>query len=388
MSFMNVSSLFRRDPSASQVDSVAPFGKFYAPRWFIIMVFGLFHRRAFYRQLRVFSLATSPLADTLLNLSQQAREAGQAYLWYALNDIYLNMGEGTNFALALEDWCPPSEILLISSGSGGNKLLADAILRVLKRQKDMANIRTSFIFVMLEPGTVLVGTYFLMIWMATQFLSQLLSTTRGIDPSRFTGEAHQLVVLGEFGQGWHAIIPPAFAAGIVGLIVWSFPRWVGGVRRYFDLIPPWSIYRAVQGAGWMQSFAMLSESKVPYVKIMSDTAALAPPWLRERLLAARRLMITPGMPVGSALAATGYNFPSKSVALNLKAFGARPSFPDALSEVAEEWFTTIVDNMKLASSIVAIVTMLVATMSIIWLFQSANDLFSQVTTMLRSQYGG
>jgi type II secretory pathway component PulF len=388
MSGINVANVFQWPRRRRPVDSRAPFGKNLYPVWFISFIFQAFYRRSFYQQLRVFSLAQTPLAETIATLRDQAREAKQALLWYVLNDMYTKMGDGRAFARVLEGWCPASEVLLVSAGSGGNRLLAEAITRVLKRQKDMSEIKMTFIVVLLEPTVVFLGTYGLIVWMSTSFLDAILKLTRGIDTEQFTGLAHSLVVVGELGRGWHAFIPPAVLILISIVIGWSMSRWTGSSRRYFDGVPPWSIYRSIQGAGWMQSFAMLAESKVAFERIMLDTSELASPWLKERIVAARHLMVRPGMSVGEALASTGYDFPSKAVALNLKAFGARPSFPDALSEVAEEWFTTIVANMKTASMILGMVSLMLSTLGIMWVFQASNDLFNQVSIILRAKYGG
>jgi len=369
-----------------KVTARQPLGPIWYPKFYTLMIFRIVHRRSFYQQLRVFALAGNPMALTIATLRDQAVESAQLCFWYVLNDIYEQMEEGKYFALALSGWCPQSEILLISSGAGGSKQMAEAISRVLSVQKKLADMRGTFIFVMMEPTAVFLGTYGLIVWMASSFLNQMLAMIPNVDVTQFTGPAHQLVVIGELGSGYRAFLPPILFIALAYLIAWSFPRWTGKTRKFFDNIPPWSIYRSVQGAGWMQTFAMLAQSKVNYSNIMRETAALGTPWLRERILAARALMTKPGLPVGAALWASGYNFPSKTIAQNLKAFGARPAFAEALSEVADEWFDSIVSNMKATSMVTSIVTMIVATLAILWLFGASNALFTQVTTLLRSRY--
>ena len=359
----------------------------FIPRLVVRLLFGLLNRRAFYQQLRVFSLSNTPIAETIAELRIQAEEGKQKILWYVLNDIQNGLRAGLSFAETLREWCPQSDLLLLTAGGSSNKLMADAISRILKRSLGISEMWSALIFVMVEPSIVLFGTYGLVIWMSTTFLQKLLAEVPGVNADEFTGLAHQIVVVGEFGKGIGALFPPALFIAAMMLIFWSFPRWTGSVRKYFDVIPPWSIYRAVQGAGWMQSFAMLAQSKVAYQKIMKDTATLASPWLKERIITARQLMTNPGLPVGEALWASGYGFPSKKVALNLKAFGARPGFEDALGEISDEWFRSTINSVKVASMILGIVTMLVSTIAILWVFQSSNALETQLTTILKLKYG-
>ena len=388
MAMLSLSSLFPRRAQARPAKKNLPFGRVRYPVWYARAIFGIAHRRDFYRQLRISSLAQTPLAETIKDLRQQATDTRQKLYWFVLNEIDAKMSDGAPFSAALQDWCPSSEILLLSSGRGGARSLADAITRVLRMQKGLAEMRGTLVSVMLEPTFIVLGTYGLVVWMATNFVHALLAVTRGLPDSDFTGLAHQLIVVGELGSGWRVLIPPGILLAAAGLVFFSFSRWTGALRKYADSIPPWSLYRSVQGAAWMQSFSLLAESKVDYQKIMKDTAALGTPWLRERVLAARHLMIRPGMPVGSALWSTGYNFPSRDIALNLKSFGARPGFAEALSEVADEWFEAIVTTVKQVSVLMGILTMVLSTIAILWTFQASNDLQSQVTSILRSQYGG
>jgi type II secretory pathway component PulF len=358
------------------------------PQWYVKIAFGALYRRSFYQQLRVFSLAGLPLDESISDLRQQAADAKQWILFQVYDDIRDKLRRGVAFAPSLQTWCPPSEILLIASGKGGSKSMAEAITRVLKMQTGIAEMRVTLFTVMMEPTIILLGTYGLVIWMSTHFVDALLATSRGINAADFTGAAHELVAVGEFGGGFQAVLPPVAAISLGALILFTLPRWTGALRRYADDLPPWSIYRAVQGAGWMQAFSMLAQSGVPYEKILFDTAGLGTPWLRERILAARFLMVRRGLAVGDALAATGFNFPSKAIVLNLKAFGARRGFDEALAEVADEWFKSIVAAVKQSASLMGMLTMVLTTAVILWIFQASNAMTNQMTTLLRSQTGG
>lgn len=355
--------------------------------WLAKRIFNLSYRRRFYQRLRIITLGGIPLEEGVQEMRQQALETRQKAFWQMFDDVHRKMSRGAAFAETLRDWCPPTEALLIGSASGGNKSMVNAIDKVLTLQDGISDMRTAIMTVMLEPVIILLGSYGLVIWMATSFLHQILSVARGISTSQFTGLAHQLVVVGEFGGGFKSLIPPALFILLVVVIVMSMPRWTGTLRKYTDDIPPWSIYRAIQGAAWMQSFAMLADAGMTYDDILQETARMGTPWLRERLYAARGFLMR-GMPVGAAFWATGYNFPSKEVAQDLKAFGARTGFESALGALANEWLKQTVQRVKSASIFMGLFSMLASTASILWIFEASNALVSQLTQIMRSMAGG
>src|SRR3546814_14515931 len=47
---------------------------------------------------------------------------------------------------------------------------------------------------------------------------------------------------------------------LVAIIIWTLPRWTGVVRLRFDEIPPWSMYRMIEGTGFMLSASALIQA--------------------------------------------------------------------------------------------------------------------------------
>lgn len=311
--------------------SRAPFGRNRNPLWMLKLNFSLFYCKDFYRQLRMNTLAEITFADTITVLMDQAAETNQAVYWHILKIMAGDLERGFSLTETLAQWCPASDLLLISSGGERPKLMAEALSRVLKMQEGRTEMRVALMMTMLDPAIVLVATYGMTVWMATSFVDEIMAAAQHVDPNELTGLGRQLLILGEYCRGWHILVPPFIFFAVVALVLWSMPRWTGPSRKFFDNIPPWSIYRAIQGAGWMQGFAMLAEQKVVYTKILAETARIGTPWLNERCQAALRLMNRSGLTIGDALWKTGYNFPNKRIALNLKFMGTRPGFADVMT---------------------------------------------------------
>lgn len=381
--FDGITSIFR-GKDKSQISSRAPFGKNRTPLWLLKFTFRSVYCKDFYRQLRLNTLAELTFAETISTLMDQAAETNESVYWHILKIMADDLTRGFSLTETLAQWCPASDLLLISSGGDRPKLMAEALARVLRMQAGRSEMIVALMMTMLDPAVVILATYAMTIWMATSFVNEILAAAQHINPDELTGLARQLLILGEYCQGWRVLVPPALFYLIVWGVIWSMPRWTGRARKYFDNIPPWSIYRAIQGAGWMQGFAMLAEQKVVYSKILAETARIGTPWLSERCLAALRLMNRSGLPIGDALWKTGYNFPNKRIALNLKFMGTRPGFSDVMTQISTEWYQSLINNMKMTSNLMAIFSLLISTAALAWVTQASSDLQNQVAALLRS----
>ncbi len=349
--------------------------------------FGMSYRRKFYQRLRIISVASVPLKEGVEELRKQAMESGQTAFMQMLDDVYQKMVRGALFSDAIADWCPSVDRLLLASSTGGNRSMTTVVDQILHLQDGVAEMKGSLLSVLTEPTMILLGTYGLILWMSSSFMTKLLAAAPGVTPAMFTGPAQQMVAVGRFASGVGAFALPMGILAFFLLIRWSMPNWKGRVRTWFDNIPPWSVYRSIQGASWMQSFAAMAQSGITYEDILQETSNRASPWLRERLLAARERLMS-GSSLGEAFWATGYQFPSKGIAADLKAFGSRTGFDQALGSLADEWFSGTVKSVKGASFFVGLFSMLASTLAILWVFTSSNAMINQLTQIMRNLHGG
>ena len=63
---------------------------------------------------------------------------------------------------------------------------------------------------------------------------------------------------------WLALV----GAAAVAAMIWTLPRWVGPMRAKADKLPPWSLYRLVNGAGFMLSCSALVKAGVQIPEIL------------------------------------------------------------------------------------------------------------------------
>ncbi|EQD78485.1 type II secretion system protein, partial [mine drainage metagenome] len=100
-----------------------------------------------------------------------------------------------------------------------------------------------------------------------------------------------------------------------------------------------SLYRLLQGGGWIMAFASLVQSGYTHESAIRSLAEHAKPWLRARLEGILILM-GGGLNVGSAMRGTGYGFPDEGVIDALEDYAGLNNFDRALMRVAERWIAS------------------------------------------------
>lgn len=96
-----------------------------------------------------------------------------------------------------------------------------------------------------------------------------------------------------------------------GWTVWSLPNMTGLLRKkVLDNLPPWSLYREIQGVAFMLNYSALTRAQVNAEGALLLLMKNASPWLHERLRETLKLLRR-GRNLGQALDQNGYHFPSR-----------------------------------------------------------------------------
>jgi type II secretory pathway component PulF len=279
--------------------------------------------------------------------------------------------------------------MILEGSGGGFDAIVQAIDRVIALQEGVGEMKGALVASLAEPGLLLAATYATTIWMAITFETQVFAAVGGnIPPSTFTGVARQLLEVGNFGQSIWGWLAPIVVLALLVLMVWRLPRGKGWFRNLLDRIPlfPWSIYRSVQGAAWLQSFAMLSQSGFSHLQVLERMSVSASPWLREKLNSAA-FFVKRGEKIGMALRLAKIDFPSKEVIDDLVAFGSRPGFEEALQRLGEAWMKQTTRNVKGLAAALGMIAMVLSAGAILWIALGSQDLIQQMGNYLQSRAG-
>lgn len=276
-------------------------------------------------------------------LYQQASKEGKRKsdpLAIAIDSWRQAYRNGRPFGQALDGWAPLGERMLVEAGETGSRL-DDALYNVIKLAENSKAISGALIGGLSYPLILLL----MVAGMLQLFGGQVIPTFAQIMPmEQWTGMAAGMRVMADIADRW--LLPIGIGA-ITFAIVFAFsaPRWTGPIRVFFDKVPPWSIYRLVQGGGFLMSVASLVGIGVSVPEVLRKIRRNASPWMRERIDSALR-HVNSGANLGDALHKGNYGFPDQQVVEDLRIYASLSSFDESLKSVADEWIETGVDKIK------------------------------------------
>jgi type II secretory pathway component PulF len=237
---------------------------------------------------------------------------------------------GTSFAAAMRQWIPAEEYTLFDAAeeSGRIKEALGIAARLDRMRRSMIK---EVIGGMVNPLILFAVLYGLLWFLGGSVMGPVVKIAQHVQLSAI---GNAVVAMGKITRSWLFAVSPLIFVFLIALALWSLPRWTGEVRKFFDHIPPWSIYRNMQGAIWLSSYAALVGAGMAERDALARLIAGGVPWVVERLRKMRKNMLA-GLSSGRALDATGDRFPDQDTIDDMVILADYPDFSEKLSDLSE-----------------------------------------------------
>jgi Type II secretory pathway, component PulF len=160
------------------------------------------------------------------------------------------------------------------------------------------------------------------------------------------------------------------------------PRFTGPVRVTLDKLPPWSIYRIVNGAGFLLSMGALVAAGVQSARALEKLRKNASPWLKERLDATLKHVYS-GSNVGRAMQRAGYSFPDEEIIEDLCAYADLPAFTEMLETLGKEWMSESVELISAQARVLNTIALMAMAGVVAWIFSGMFDIQQQITSSVQ-----
>ena len=241
--------------------------------------FGVRERKRFYEKLERFTRRGHPQEVALVGMWQRCLRTKDVRRHMFL-DMLTDLKEGKPFSEAVAPFIPPSERLMVKSGELVGEyaqgfrqaaVIADGVGRMHGALR--AQLAYPIVLLTAGAGALLVAAY-----MIIPSMMQVAPDVAGWPPvSRALYDMSWIVR----HVGWFVLI---VLIGGATLITWKMPSWMSPTRRRFDKhVPPWTMYRAYQGAAFLLAFGSLTQTGRPVSESLRDIASVAGPWLRSHI---------------------------------------------------------------------------------------------------------
>lgn len=287
-----------------------------------------------------------------------------------------NLERGMSFHEATRGWVPMNETLLLTLGDVSK--LSIALENIGRVVEGTEKIKRSMLSAVAYPLFLLALTFGIII-MVGLYLVPPLADAAGADIV-WRGTAASLVWLSAFAaQYWFVFV---FAFMVAVFVIWtSLPNWSGGLRRMFDKLPPWNMYKIQVSVGWLMSVSAMVAAGGTIPVILRMLADNSNKYLRD-ILERTLHFIANGDNLGVALLNANRDFPNEEIVGDLAIYSDMNGFDENLMKIANDYLDESVRKMEAISSTLNSIGILLVSVIIGWVVFGTFQMQDQITAVL------
>lgn len=250
------------------------------------------------------------------------------------------MRNGSPLSDAVAGWVPAQERMMLAAGERSGRL-ESALISNTEVMVAQAEIRSAIIGGITYPVMLVMmafGMLYLFGFKLVPAFGQMVSD------DKWTGAAAAVVSVSHWVQDW-LWLPGMSVLVLTAACLWAMPNWVGVSRVKFDALPPFSIYRLIQGCSWIISLAAMVEAGERIEEAVKSLGKNSSPWLALRNAAILNGLRS-GYNIGDAMVRSGTGFPDPEVIDDVSVYATVGGIDQALKMVSREWIKGSVDAIR------------------------------------------
>lgn len=326
-----------------------------------------------FRQYLLDGLSAEETFNKLIaNYTRRGKKPGNP-IGKILTECSQNLRAGFSLSDSLREWLPDQEFSIIEACEVSGNLnegflnamfIAEGTSKMLRAVKTAALIM-SYMFSLAFSVIIL-------------FCLLLVPTIKSSVPL----EKWNMVQLGVWyfyvliTEYWY-LLAVAFVVTLYAIFK-SLKNWRGNIRFIVDHIPPYSIYKRVNGAVFIINVNAMLSAGIPMedtIRRMVDSCRS--PWLLERLKSTLNAINQGEENLGTALDVTGYEFPSEEAIIKMQSLFETSNREGSLKRYANKWLEKTINAVETTGEIIRNVSIIGCALIIVLLIVVMYDLLQQ-----------
>lgn len=268
--------------------------------------------------------------DKMANI-EKSRNSKRSPLYKAYSLMMKRLALGKKLGDLFDDIAPVEERMVINAVSSNN------LKNCFKAAIDIATVtrkmNRSFYGALIYPAVLFTLAYaFLIVFAAYLMPSFIQSIPQTNELSTFTKFG---ISLSHNVKYW-VPISLSIIFGLVLTIIIALPNWKGYLRKNFDNVPPFNMYRLKVGCGFLIAVAGLIRGGVKLDQAMGQMTKYAKPYLRHRISSVL-FYIKRGVNLGVALTKTKLDFPDPDMVDRIGVYAIGNNFANRMDILAKEF---------------------------------------------------
>lgn len=301
-----------------------------------------------------------------------------------LRYVMYSLSEGKTFSDGLAPFIPLSELLIIRAGEARGELSA-ALFKAAKTVRSVKSIRSAVMGAMAKPA-IFTTLLFSAMYIVGVFVVPKVAAVLPSD--EWKGGAAALAAIGNWTASFYFPLTIGLIALFVFLLTLTLKRWSGPWRTKLDKVPPYSLYRILQGAGWMTTLSAMLQSGRSIRATLQDLEDLARRDGNMYLTTRTQRIVMENERgsenIGIAMEKAGVNFPDEEIISDMVMQSSLANFDERIGIIAEQWISDSVERVQRISSILTAVSMLAVGAFIVTFVMGVLSLNQQIAASMQA----
>ncbi len=322
--------------------------------------FNIDRRIRFYRKMIQFAKDGLSLDRSIQIINKRYKNSKDSLALMTGEWIALGARHGMSMSVA-RGWIPEAELTLITAGEASNDL-ATGFTEAEKLAVTSQAIKKE-IFAAIGMPLFSVALLVVLLMGFRLGLGPMLLEMSALE--KWPGFARTLYGLtGFIYHFWWAIAGVLVAAYF--FISWSMPNLTGESRRMLDYIPPWSIYRVIQAASFMNGIAGLLKQGKDMDTALREFSKTSSPYVK-RFIHAIQTKKASGMSEAEAI---DVGLLDKETAGDIVDVGASNGMDQVMQSLGDDSLNKAISSVRAKSSVLKFVIIFLVGMFVFWIFSS------------------
>lgn len=342
---------------------------------FVQLQFTTAVRLGLYRKIASFLNQGVSLDDTLKNLSKQYKKLNKNDVRVlAIDDWLSRMDKGDAFSQALKGWSPSSEIMLLRSGETGDSLV-EAFESAITGTEAIKRIKDTLVAQSTYPLILLIALFGIILFYAFTVIPELALLD---DPENWPSSPRAFHDMSMFVKDYYYIVFSIL--GILAIVVsTSMGRFTGFLRKYFDKMPPWSIYKSFQSSVFLISLSAMLRSGIPLLTAIEELSSQSGKYTKsfmDKMIVDMKRSMSNGEVLNNG-------FLDTEIGIDVEIFSETSDFATAMDEVGREAIEVSIKKITAGTSTMRNLVLIGVAGYLGWSFTSIREL----TTSIAQQVG-
>lgn len=286
-----------------------------------------------------------------------------------LNEWNQSISNGKSLSATMEEWVPPSEIMVIRAGEKSGNLpnaFRNAVI-ITESSKKMVGALTSE---MGYPIFLLIMLFGLIYMFSVNIVPKLTAVAA---PENWPDVSYNLYLMASFVQTkWWVVLMCMFLTGY--FVSWSLPRLVGGPRKYLDKIPPWSIYRTFQSSAFLVSVSAMLKTGIPIFEAIDDMKSMSKPYVKDHLDTIIKKLDT-GRSIGKSM---NSGFLDTETGMDVEIYAELRGLDKSMEKIGLNAIENSINTIKTAAAIIKNTLLVIVAVYIGWTYYAFNTLTQSI----------